>query len=692
MPEHTISLLFVDEDSADAELIINVLRNSGMAVRAKRIEDDEDFIAALGEQRWDIIVTKHKLTYFSASQLMEELKKSEKDIPVIVVTRGNEDISVTETLRTGAIAQLPLGELDHLQLVITREFENVTVRRALNSCKKAYQEAERRSRGLIDSSRDAIAYVHEGMHIYANTVYLEMFGFADQEEIEGIPIMDMVAPNDHARFKEFLRSFLNTDEELQGEIEVKGLSADSSTFDAQMEFTPATMEGESCTQIIIRQASSLELEKQLKQLSQQDLLTGLYNRTFFIDELDQAVIRAAADGETSSALYVGIDDFADIKSRLGMAESDLILGDVADLIKNHTEEPDIAARLEGHIFTILLKKTDIQDAVKQAKKLQHLISDHIFAVGKQSVTLTCSIGLCPVTETSDSSEVVLSRIDHAYHTASDEGNSSLHVYTVQEDREAGIELSEVWITRINSALERDGFRLVYQPIVSIHGDPNESYEVFMRMVGDDNELIMPSQYLNTAEKAGLMTKIDRWIIAHALGVLADKRASGSPTQLYIKLSADSILDKSLLPWLSEQLKGRRLAGDSVGFEISEPTAMMHLTQAKTLVNGLKQLRCHVVLEHFGSGLNSFNALKHLNVDYLKIDGQLIKDLSSNEQNQVTVKSITEMAHSKGKLTIAEAVQDANSLAVLWQCGINYIQGHFLSEPGESLDFDFTAND
>jgi multidomain signaling protein FimX len=184
--------------------------------------------------------------------------------------------------------------------------------------------------------------------------------------------------------------------------------------------------------------------------------------------------------------------------------------------------------------------------------------------------------------------------------------------------------------------------------------------------------------------------VDRWVIAHSIHAVAERRRAGHETTLFVKLSAQSLQDEELLPWLSQELQTQRLQGDSLVFEVAEATAVTHLKQVKALSKGLQELHCGFSLEHFGNGMNSFQLLKHLSVDYLKIDGSFMHNLATDQENQTLVKSMTEMAHSMGKTTIAEFVEDANSLAVLWQCGVNFIQGHFLAEPTSTLDYDFAG--
>jgi len=693
--DNTLQLLIIDESSNDAESMTNILRNIGMAVRATRVEDDEDFETALNEQNWDIIITADKLSYIDAYKALELLQKTDKDIPLIVAANGAGNITVSEALKAGASDLIKKDEEpEHLQYVVQREIRALNDRRKLRKFNKSMRESEKRCRSLLDSSRDAITYVHEGMHLYANSVYMEMFGYDDIEEIEGMPIMDMVSPNDHDNFKKFLRKFSKNEDEIQGDIEVSGMRTDGSHFNAVMEFTPASIDGESCTQIIIRTASDKELQNQLNILSQQDLLTGIYNRQHFMEVLETAISRASTESSNSALLYIDVDEFIAIKQDIGLASSDLVLSDIAKVVSSMVESPDIVARFSDHSFTVLVNDaSNMNDVEQYADTIRQTIENHISDVGGRSVTTTCSIGICPIGESANNTQEIISRADLACSIVKDNGGNSVHVHNPIADEQAGKERNANWVETINHAIEEDKFFLAFQPIVSLHGDTCENYEVLLRLRGENDSEVLPEQFLPAADHAGLLPEIDRWVVKNAMKQLSSEQSnSSSQTKFFIKLTGASLCDNSLLPWLSEQMKQQRLSGDSITFELDEASAVMHLTQAKAFINGVKQLNCQIVLDHFGSGLNSIKNLKHLDADYLKIDGSLISNLAQDDQHQETVQSIIQTAHSMGKLTIAEFVQDANSLALLWQFGVNYIQGHFLQEPSTALDYDFSSED
>ena len=689
--DNTLHLLIIDESSNDAEMINNILRNAGYAIRATRVEDDEDMQEALDSQNWDLIIAAEKLTYFDALKAIEILQKTEKDIPFIVAANPNNELTAGVALQAGASDFFKKdGEAEHLQCIVKREIKALSDRRQLRKFNKAARESEKRCRSLLDSSRDAITYVHEGMHLYANPVYMELFGYDDPEEIDGMPIMDMVAPTEHDAFKKFLRKFSNNQEEMQGDIEVKGIKTDGTEFNAVMEFTPASVDGEACTQIIIRSASDKELEKQLNILSKQDLVTGLYNRQFFIEALEQGISKAATNSSRTAMFYIEIDDFESIKENIGLAASDLVISDVAKELKSLVKEPDILARFGDYSFTVLLEQASHDSSQDYAEKLRHKIEEHISDVGGQTITTTVSIGVCSIGENSKNSQDVLTRANNACNAASAEGGNKVHVFNLVAVEQADKEKNAAWGETIRDALSNDQFFLAYQPIVSLHGDTKENYEVLLRMKNGSGDQVLPQEFIPAAEQISLMPDIDRWVIKNALQRLTEEHAKNKQSNFFIKLSGYSLNDPGLLPWLSEQIKEFRISGDTIVFELDEASAFMHLNETKAFISGMKQLHCKIVLDHFGNSINSIKNLKHLDVDYLKIDGELINSLSGDNQNQETVKTIIQTAHSMGKLTIAEFVQDANSLALLWQFGVNYIQGYFLQEPSTELEYDFTS--
>ena len=232
--------------------------------------------------------------------------------------------------------------------------------------------------------------------------------------------------------------------------------------------------------------------------------------------------------------------------------------------------------------------------------------------------------------------------------------------------------------------------MYFQPVISLHGDTDERYEVFVRLLDDDGKIVMPNDFLPAAERTGMSLAIDRWVLLNTITTLTKRWKDGKRTLFFVKLTAVSLKDSQLMNWLKEQLKKFNVPKDSLIFEVKESTAVTSLKHTAELARQLRELNCSFALDDFGTGSNPFQLLKHIPADYLKLERSFMENLSTSTENQDTVKKITESAMEMNKLTIAQCVEDATSLSVLWGMGINFIQGNFLQEPSPNLDYDFTS--
>jgi len=543
----------------------------------------------------------------------------------------------------------------------------------------ALRESERRCEALLDSSRDPIAYVHEGMHVRANKAYLEMFGFDDFEDVEGMSILDMIAPQDADDFKALLKR-LSKGEKPPQRLNLKAQRTDGSTFDATMEFTEASYEGEPCQQITFRlQAVDPNLSQEIEAMRSKDLVTDLYNRQYLMAQLEEGASRAANGKTDQSLLLIEPDNFKPVLDTVGLGNADVLLGDMATLLRKYLGDADVAGRISEHTFAVLLTSHDIEATRKLGDKLRNAFSEKIFEVGKQSINLTVSVGAALIGEKNASAATVMNLATTSLRTAQTEGGNRLNLVDPSEQDKAAVENTRRWIEAIDQALATNGFVLYYQPIISLHGAEGDFYEILLRMAGPKGE-IPPAQFLPIAERNGRMPAIDRWVIANAIRAIAERERSGHKTTFFVKLTPQSLEDQTLLPWVAQQLKTARQRGDSLVFEMPESKVVTSLKPARAFVKGLEQIHCGFALEQFGSGLNSFQLLKHIPAHYLKIDRNYMAELPKHKENQEKIKEICDQAHHAGKLTVAEFVEDAASMSILFSCGVNFVQGNFLQEP------------
>ena len=682
----TIRLLILEDSQNEAERLVSLFRNAGHATRVHRLTSSDDLNTAL-QQSWDLLICAPHSEQLPPGEALGIIRRAAKDIPIIQLLADNDSDSVTEALMLGAQDALPQGEDERLVLVAKRELVNLEERRARRTAEIALREAEKRCHLLLESSVDAIAYVHDGMHIHANRAYLELFAYEDADELEGMPMIDLIAGSDQSGFKDFLKNYQSA--EGQAELNCSGVKANGQSFKAQMSFSPATYDGEPCIQVVIRaETGNAELEEKLREISTQDLVTGLFNRTHFLELMDQAAERAVKSSEAHSLAYLRIDRYATLQAEVGLSGIDLLLADLANLLRSHFPADTPIARFGDDVFGVLQPGMTPEQAQPRLAALLKKVEAHLFDINGRTLQTTLSIGVAGLNETTPRAQDVLDRA----HRCADElqDGNALRLYDPAEELAAAANRGNV-VAMIQHALEKNSFRLLFQPIISLRGDSHENYEVLLRLLNPQGEEVPAVEFIAAAQEARLAEKIDRWVILNSVKLLSEHRAKGHDTRLFIHLSSNSLQDPTLLPWLSVALKAARLPADALVFQFNEPDAVTYLKQAKALTQGLAELHCKVALNQFGGAINPFNTLKHLHLDFVKIDGSYSQDLGRPE-NQEALKTLLASLHAQAKLTIVPFVESASVLATLWQAGVNYIQGHYLQGPSQSMDYDFSSGE
>jgi multidomain signaling protein FimX len=688
-----IRLIVIEESANDAEVILNSLRKARYPIRPRHVEDGEDLQGALTEQEWDLIISVTKvgnpeMGEFTVEEVCELVNATKQDIPVIVLTDDiNNSKEVASILNSGAKQVVPAGNDTFLQTMVGRELDNLTTRRKRKHLEQLYKESQKHNKLLLESSRDAIAYVHDGMHIYANPSYLEMFGYKSMEELEGTPIMDLVAITDQPKLKDFMRDFMADDKEEEREIDFEGLKASNKRFRLKMEVSQAIYDSERCVQVIVRDQTeneeSAKLKHQLKEVSRRDMLTGLLNRVHFMELLDKSLAKAMESRVRSVVFYLTLDGLA----TMGVGGADPVIQNIAKTLLKLSEGGTLA-RFSDNAFTLLMVDKDLKFASDLAEKFCKTVENIVTEVGKQSVITTCSIGIAPVLAAAAGAQDVVNDAHSACLSVSKRGGNGFEIFKPKSnDEKGGAKFSDI-AKLIETAKEENRLSLRYQPIVSLRGETQEIYEVFLRMVDTSGESVPTGSLFSAAEQANLSVQLDKWVLEEAIKILTKQQKQGHQTHLFIKLADQTINDDTLL-FIKKLLREHKLPGERLIIELGESVAISQVKLAKAFVSTLKSFGCQAALEHFGTGLNSATTLKHVPVDYVKIDSSFSKGLSTNVENQQAVKDMVKVAHESGKKTIAEAVEDANSLTVLWSSEMDYAQGHYIQEPLEGLDFDFS---
>lgn len=693
MAEKTINLIIVDDSFDTEEKVISTLRALGHATRSSRAEDDEDLIEAIKAHQPDLVLYSQGMELISLEQTCKIIQQNTDNalIPVIAVDKSETTASVTDVISAGAMDHSSYQNMKHLMQVINREVRAYRNWKKNQELQKILDESELRCNSLLDSSRDAIAYIHQGMHIYSNSSYLELFDIAQSDDLEGIPILDMVANSSRDDFKAFLREYMKTDSGLK-KLVARLRKPDGKEFDGEMEFSGARIDGEPCIQIVIRKedVNTEELERQLKLLSQKDQLTGLYNRQHCLEEVETAINECEGNDNIAAIMEIRLDNFDNIKNEVGVVGADHYIVAIAKVIAECTHENDTLSRYTHASFTIISRGNDKDFVEKYTKEIQEKISEYEVKIKGETINTTCSAGIVLINKNSPDCNEVFARIEKASDEAAANGTNQISLYVPKEGELTRHEADSKFKGQLTDAIIHNKFVLYYQPIVSLHGDTDERYEVFVRLKGEDGNLIMPQDFFPTAERIGMATAIDRWILTRTIQVLFERCKKGNRTRFFIKLSAPSLKDDTLIAWLDHQIKEKKLPADSLIFSVKETAAVTNLKYTKSMSESLRKINCSFVLDDFGTSANPFQILDHIDVDYIRLDRSFMSNLTESEKDQEAIQHITAQATERGKLTIAQFVPDAGSLSLLWGMNINFIQGHFLQEPSPVLNYDFTS--
>jgi diguanylate cyclase (GGDEF)-like protein/PAS domain S-box-containing protein len=413
-----------------------------------------------------------------------------------------------------------------------------------------------------------------------------------------------------------------------------------------------------------------------------DPMTGTFTRKRFEQELERELTRSARYGSGGALLAIDLDNFRRVNDTFGHAAGDDLIARSASILRRRLRMTDTIGRLGDDEFGAILPGVELSEATLVAQSVLAMFRNAT-RVGPADtvIPLTASIGVAPFHGPAElSADALIVEADIALCDAKQGGRDCVVVFDVERDRQPLLAGQPTWPERVRDAVDNKRFVLHAQPIMSLGGGNAERHELLVRMVGERGDLIPPSTFLGVAERAGIISDIDRWVVREAVKLMAEHRQDDRPLNLEINVSAQSLRDPEFSQYIASELGDAGIDGRGLCLEVSETTAIENLDRAKSFSEELTGLGCEFALDDFGSGFASFYNVKHLPFDYLKIDGDFIHDLPESPIDQVVVKSIVDIAGSLGKRTIAEFVGDAETLELLRSNGVDFAQGFHVGRP------------
>ncbi len=687
---HPLQLIFVDSSPNDVEEMVSTIKTSGIAVRSRIAQDADDLTSLLNETQPHIVLHALEDNEVTLEQTVSTINGRAPEIPIIALTRSTEFDPVTY-MQQGATTLVNKSNSEHLQLVVNgaakTQFHIQELKQVAENC----DELETRCQKLMESSRDAICYLHEGMHTYANEKYLEKFGHSNNEDLYGLSIMDLVSPDDQNAMKDLLKKFSKSKE--PGETTLKFVKEGGEAFPAKLSYNSVTVSGEECIQIVIQSSTgggdTKELEEQLSYLSERDVHTGFYHRRSIMDQLDEAAI-AAKQGKISQAfIQIDIANFNDIRDKFGIAAIDKVSSDVASTLRKCCTENETLSKLTEESFGVLTSKIDSKFLMAFGANVVKNLSELMTSSGSDYITIKPAVGAVKIDQFISDVPDILNKAKECCDKAWETNSNEMVIHTPDDAQMGEHEKDERWTLKLREAVKENRLALLYQPIISLHGEPGERYQIYTALHNKDNELVPASEFVMRIERTGFGKMLDRWIILNALKKLSELRNKGADMRLFIKLSSNSILDKDLPGWLEGQFKTNNISPSFVCFEIKEQVLISNFKESKILVSALQGMKSEIAIDAFGAGDNPAKILKAIPANYVKICHSLMSGVSDNQDNQDAIREIAEALKPAGTKVIAQFIEDADTLSILWSLGINYTQGNFLQPPSENPNYDFS---
>ncbi|MEJ2461703.1 MAG: EAL domain-containing protein [Candidatus Thiodiazotropha sp.] len=709
-----IRVLFVD-DSATVRMKYQRLLTANGYHAETAASVAEGMQKALGSE-YDIAIIDYFMPDATGDVLCQQLHDHEftSNITTAIITGTYLDKAIKQSLEAGAVECMFKNESDDLFLTRIDAMS-----RHIRAHKSIVKERERLS-GILRSVGEGVYGVDtEGRISFVNPACRRILGYQPEERLIGRLALEVfhsadMEGNPVDQENCFLQQAYAGGELIHAREDVFWHKAGTS-IPVECTIYPLTIEEKREGSVVaFRDISERKLlEEELRWQASHDVLTKLYNRRYFEEQLSHEAERLKRSKETSALLYLDLDRFKYINDTAGHAAGDHLLIEIAQQITLRLRKTDLLARLGGDEFAIILRNVNRASVHQVAEDYRDMLDSYMFVYNGKQYKVNGTIGIALFDRDTTSAGDILANADIACHIAKGEGRNRSHLFIPENDSKKAMDLDLGWSSRLHNALMEDNLVLHYQPIMpveyipyALRSDadgpvyeqllsivPQELHinEVLLRLDDPEWGMIFPGAFLPTAERFNMMDKIDFWVINAALKRLSHLQRMDYKGLFTINLSGQTIADESLIDDIESLIVDSEVDPGKVIFEITETSAVSNLVSANELIARLSELGCRFALDDFGCGFSSFSHLKNLPVDFVKIDGLFVRGVVGDSGDRAIVQSINDIAHSLGKQTIAEYVESAEILRFLFESGVDYVQGHFLSPPMDLAKIDPLTN-
>jgi diguanylate cyclase (GGDEF)-like protein/PAS domain S-box-containing protein len=553
------------------------------------------------------------------------------------------------------------------------------------AAERALEIVERRFRTAFSEAPIGIALIAlDGRFLQVNKALADITGYR-VEELMTIPSGELTHPDDR-RSDDMAVAFMRSGAMRVHDVEKRYVQVGGSIAWVSAH-TTLIRDDDGQPAYFLSQIQDVtarhQYESRLRHMADHDPLTGLLNRHAYERVLTEHLARGDRYGHEGAVLMLDLDEFKQVNDTLGHNLGDELIVRVGKVLSERLRATDTIARLGGDEFAVLLPKGKREDAELVAASLLETIGSERAARGPKGRArpISASIGVVSLSDSQSlTTEEVLINVDLAMYDAKEAGRDRFETYGGSANKKAGIEARLEWVERIRTALDENRLTLHAQPVVEACSGKTTQLELLVRMIGPQGQLIMPGDFLPVAERFGLIGELDRWVVTRSIRMLGEQSHRGLHPKVEINLSGCSLGDPELAAHIGRELRIAGVDPTQLVFEVTETAAIGNMEAARLFAEQLAELGCRFALDDFGAGFGSFYYLKHLPFDFIKIDGEFVRNLTSNETDRVVIRAVVELARGLGKRTIAEFVGDEDTVCALRELGVDYLQGFHLGKP------------
>jgi PAS domain S-box-containing protein/diguanylate cyclase (GGDEF)-like protein len=671
-----VPMIVMTRSQDHVEAINSTLRNAGHPVHCTWLPDASDLGDALTQLNPEMLFAFVEELSVDLASIMKVRQQSAPGMPVLVVREQVDEAAIAEAMRLGCQDVVTLANRSRLQAVASRELRAHRLERALSTTLSSAREYREQLQTFLEGSADAITHVQEGIIVDANRAWLELFGYSENDALTGTPLMDLFEQETHPALKGALVACLQGKWSGHG-LKVQALLSDGSSLALELGLTRADYENEPAVRITISALHKKDrnLEVQLAGAVKNDATTHFLQQRYLLAAMRERAAQPMRGGVRQVA-HLKPDRFIDIQHSIGVLASEDFMAQLADLLRSQLTTTDLCGRFGGNGILVMLERGTAKDVETWAENIAKRVHAHVFVIEDKTLSATVTVGLGLLPSANPDLGGAVTDAVSATRRGRELGGNQMYVVDKSDTDTRVQAYDKIWVKHIKSALMENRFRLVQQPIASLLGEDKGMFDVLVRMLDEQGNEVLPAEFIAAAERNDLMKNIDRWVVGASMSFAANRKASC----IFVRLSKDTVLDKSVLAWLDTQLKSLKIEPKRLCMQVTEELANQYVRQTKELAESLRKLGFRFALEHFGTGRDPLKLLNDIEMNFIKVDGSLMQGLSTNQIQQQRVKGLVEAAKRKGIETVAERVEDANTMAVLWQLGIEFIQGYFVNAP------------